>query len=81
VAAAALIVALRGAFQVARKEGAPPANLRAEVAEGLRWLWCHQLPRTIALQIDGLRGRGQPVPAESSARLRRPQHMHVQVAV
>ncbi len=50
-AAAALIVTLRGTFRVARWEGAPPANLRAEIAEGVRWLWRHRLLRTIALAL------------------------------
>jgi MFS family permease len=50
-AAAALILALHGRFKVARAEGAPPADLRAEVVEGIRWLWRHRLLRTISLAM------------------------------
>jgi MFS family permease len=50
-AAAALIVALRGTFRVARAENAPPANLRAEIVAGVRWLWRHRLLRTLALTL------------------------------
>jgi MFS family permease len=50
-AAAALILALRGTFRVARAAGAPPADLRAEIAAGVRWLWRHRLLRTLALAL------------------------------
>ena len=53
-AAAALIMALRGTFTVprrARVEGAVRTSLRAEVAEGIRWLWRHPLLRTISLAM------------------------------
>ena len=49
--AAALILALRGTFKVARIPDGAPADLRAEIAEGVRWLWRHQLLRTIALAL------------------------------
>lgn len=51
VVAAALIVALRGTFRVVRPETAPPANLRAEIVEGIRWLWRHRLLRTIIVAL------------------------------
>ncbi len=50
-AAAALILALRGQFRAARAEGAPPGDLRAEIAEGVRWLWRQRLLRTLALAL------------------------------
>lgn len=50
-AAAALILALRGSFRVAREVDAPPGNLRAEVLAGIRWLWSHRLLRTLALVL------------------------------
>jgi MFS family permease len=50
-ASAALIVALRGTFRVARAGNAVPANLRAEIIQGIRWLWRHRLLRTIALAL------------------------------
>jgi len=50
-AAAALILALRGTFRAARRVGAPSATLRAEIAEGIRWLWRHRLLRTLALAL------------------------------
>ena len=50
-AAAALILALRGDFRVARAASAPPADLRWEIGEGVRWLWGHQLLRTLALTL------------------------------
>lgn len=49
--AAALIVTLRGTFRVARPENAPPTDLRAEIVEGVRWLWRHRLLRTIMLAL------------------------------
>jgi MFS family permease len=54
-ASAALILALRGTFKVARAEGASvaegPADLWAEAGEGIRWLWRHRLLRTISLSM------------------------------
>jgi MFS family permease len=50
-AAAALILALQGTFKVARAADAPPHDLRAEIAAGVRWLWRHQLLRTLAIAL------------------------------
>jgi MFS family permease len=50
-AAAMLIAALRGTFAVARADDAPPPDLRAEIAAGIRWLWGHRLLRTLALTL------------------------------
>ncbi|MBI4499412.1 MAG: MFS transporter [Chloroflexi bacterium] len=50
-AAAALILALPGAFRIERVEGASLPALRIEMAEGIRWLWHHRLLRTLALAL------------------------------
>lgn len=48
-AASALVLAMRGGFR-ARREG-PATTLRAEISEGVRWLWGHRLLRTLALSL------------------------------
>jgi MFS family permease len=50
-AAAALIMALRGTFTVARVVDVPPTDLRSQIVEGIRWLWRHRLLRTLALTL------------------------------
>jgi MFS family permease len=45
VAAVGALLLLRGGFSVPREE---PTTLRADVAEGLRYLWRHRLLRTLA---------------------------------
>jgi MFS family permease len=50
-AAAVLIAALHGRFQVERPATAPPTTLRAEIAEGVRWLWRNRLLRILALAL------------------------------
>jgi MFS family permease len=45
VAAVGALLLLRGGFAVRREE---PTTLRADVAEGLRYLWRHRLLRTLA---------------------------------
>lgn len=49
--AAVLVLALRGTFTVAGPAGTAPAGLRAEAAEGIRWLWRHRLLRAISLAL------------------------------
>ena len=49
-AAAVFVIALRGHFKVERPP-APRTDLRAEIAEGLRWLWRQRLLRTLALTL------------------------------
>jgi MFS family permease len=44
-AAVGVLLLLRGGFSVPREE---PTSLRADVAEGLRYLWRHRLLRTLA---------------------------------
>jgi MFS family permease len=46
VAAVGALLLLRGGFSVPREE--EPTTLRADVAEGLRYLWRHRLLRTLA---------------------------------
>jgi predicted MFS family arabinose efflux permease len=49
-AAAALVAAIGGRFRVERPQG-PPTTLRAEIAEGVRWLLGHRLLRLLAAAI------------------------------
>lgn len=51
VVAATLVAALRGSFAVARSADAPPPDLRAEIAAGIRWLWGHRLLRALAVTL------------------------------
>jgi predicted MFS family arabinose efflux permease len=50
-AAAALVLAMRGRFRPEKPEGAPRTTLRAEIGEGLRWLWGHRLLRVLAMML------------------------------
>jgi hypothetical protein len=50
-AAAILIAAIPGRFRVERPAGAPQATLRADIAEGVRWLASHQLLRLLGVAI------------------------------
>ncbi len=50
-AASALVLFMRGKFKAERPEGTPPTTLWAEIREGLRWLWGHQLLRTLAVSL------------------------------
>jgi predicted MFS family arabinose efflux permease len=50
-AAAALVAAMGGRFRVERPEGSAPTTLRAEIAEGVRWLARHRLLRVLAVAI------------------------------
>ncbi len=47
--AALLIWAISGSFTPARKQS--PGRLRADIAEGLRWLWRHRLLRTLGAMV------------------------------
>lgn len=47
--AAVLVLTLTGSFRVDRP--GPPTRLRADIAEGLRWLWAHRLIRTLAIML------------------------------
>src|SRR5207302_4472492 len=48
--AAALVLTLGGTFRTTRAVDAP-TPLRREIADGLRWLWRHRLPRTPGLML------------------------------
>jgi MFS family permease len=50
-AAAALVAAMGGRFRAERPEGSAPTTLRAEIAEGVRWLVRHRLLRILAVAI------------------------------
>ena len=51
VVAAVLIAAVPGRFRVRRPAGVERASLRADIAEGVRWLAGHQLLRLLGLAI------------------------------
>jgi MFS family permease len=51
VVAAILILAIRGRFQVERPAGASRPTLRADIAEGVRWLAGHRLLRLVGVAI------------------------------
>ena len=48
-AAAALVWLIPGAFRAERLDDAAPKDWRAELAEGVRWLWRHELLRSMAI--------------------------------
>jgi MFS family permease len=50
-AAAGLLSTLRGSFRPERAEDSPRRTLRAEIGEGLHWLWGQRLLRTISLAM------------------------------
>jgi MFS family permease len=49
--AAVLVLFMRGKFKAERQEGTPPTTMRAEISEGLRWLWGNRLLRTLAVSL------------------------------
>lgn len=49
--AALLILGFKGTFRAPRDAGIPPATMRADIVEGLRWLWNHRLLRTLAAML------------------------------
>ncbi|MFZ4809713.1 MAG: MFS transporter [Ilumatobacteraceae bacterium] len=51
IVAALLILTIRGSFRHASATPTGPSSLTAEVREGLRWLWAHQLLRAMALSL------------------------------
>jgi MFS family permease len=60
---AALIAAIRGRFAPARRAEAP-TRLRAEIAEGLRWVWRSRVIRTLAVMagvVNAVYGAGLAV--------------------
>ena len=51
VAAAALVLGIRGGGRSRRPETGTQTRLATEIGEGLRWLWQHRLLRTLALML------------------------------
>ncbi len=49
--AAGLLTTLRGTFKAAPEPDRSRGTLRAEIVEGLQWLWHHRLLRTISLAM------------------------------
>ncbi len=47
--AAALVFAIPGTYRVARAPGVAVGSFRAELGEGVRWLWAHPLLRPMAI--------------------------------
>jgi MFS family permease len=47
--AAALVALIPGTFRATRPEGVEPAHWRVEMREGVRWLWGHDLLRSMAI--------------------------------
>jgi MFS family permease len=50
-AAAALVASIPGSFRAERVGDAPAAGWKAELAEGVRWLWGHELLRPMAIML------------------------------
>jgi MFS family permease len=53
-AAAGLVATIPGRYARPRDPWAAPTSLRAEVAEGLGWLWRHRLLRTLGVMVGVL---------------------------
>jgi MFS family permease len=49
VVAAALVMSIGGSFRVQRDDTTPVTSWRAELREGVQWLWGHRLLRTMAI--------------------------------
>jgi predicted MFS family arabinose efflux permease len=50
--AAALILGLRGVFRSQPHADRAPSTFWSEIVQGLRWLWHHQLLRTVAITLS-----------------------------
>ena len=48
---ALLILSFTGSFRAPRDTALPATTMRADIAEGLRWLWNHKLFRTLAIML------------------------------
>lgn len=49
--AALLVLSLSGSFKAPRDADVPSMSMRADIAEGLKWLWNHKLLRTLAIML------------------------------
>jgi MFS family permease len=56
--AAALVFALTGAFAPKGQTTSGRIDWRGEIGEGLRWLWRHELLRSLAIILGGLNAMG-----------------------
>jgi MFS family permease len=54
--AALLVLSFTGTFATAREEGAPRTSLRADIKEGVAWLWNHRLLRVLAIMLGTWNG-------------------------
>ena len=54
--AALLILSFSGTFRAPRDVDAPRTSIRADIAEGLRWLWGHRLLRALAIMLGTWNG-------------------------
>jgi MFS family permease len=57
-AAAALVATIPGSFRATRPEGQEPAHWRADLKEGVRWLWSHELLRPMAIILGLMNAAG-----------------------
>ena len=48
---ALLILSFSGSFRTPREADVPRTTMRADIAEGFRWLWSHKLFRTLAIML------------------------------
>jgi MFS family permease len=53
---AALIASIPGTFRTTHDVGLPRPRMRAQIADGLRWLWQHRLLRMLALTLATMNG-------------------------
>jgi MFS family permease len=54
--AALLVLSFTGTFATAREEGTPRTSLRADIKEGVAWLWNHRLLRALAIMLGTWNG-------------------------
>ncbi|GAA2055598.1 MFS transporter [Streptomyces cheonanensis] len=59
--AAVLLLTLRGTYRAAPAAPGPRRPVRAEIAEGVRWLWAHPLLRPLAVALALLNTAGAAV--------------------
>ena len=53
---AALIATIPGGYRTTQPEEGPRPSMRAQIADGLRWLWRHRLLRVLALALAAMNG-------------------------
>ncbi len=60
---AATVALIPGSFHPVTRAAAPPQRMRAQISEGMRWLWRHHLLRRLALALGAMNGMGAAVMA------------------